>query len=387
MIHDVAILGGGPAGLSVASALATLGLKVALISPDVYGDWKNNYGVWVDELDGLSITDPFSTIWDQPVAHFDGRTKNLGRTYARLSNGSLQTQFFESLTSATVLDAKASDVTYHGDVGSIATSVDEVTARLVIDARGAVGTPTTAAQTAYGIAARVTGDPLGAPMVLMDWRGNTAADIPSFLYGMRLADDVVFLEETVLAARPAVGIETLKDRLYARLARMEVDVVEVLEVERCYIPMDVPMSGPSRTVKFGAAAGFVHPATGYSVARSLNTAPALAESITAHWGLGTEALAQAAWETVWPERARHTRKLYELGLEVVLKLDGDQIPTFFEQFFECPDELWQAYLWDTGTVGDVAQLMWRVFRNGNTDLKWQLARYSSMAALLPRARV
>ena len=385
MIHDVAIMGGGPAGLSLASSLAKSGMKVALISPGVYAKWKNNYGVWVDELAGLNLDEPLSIVWDQPVAHFEARTKHLARAYGRLHNTSLQTQFIESLARETVLDAKALEVSYD-DIGTIQTSTGEVKARLVVDARGAVGTPNTAAQTAYGITAKVKGDPLGAEMVLMDWRGNTSTDVPSFLYGMRLEDDVVFLEETVLSGRPAVSVDTLKGRLYARLERLGVQIVEVLEVERCFIPMDLAMSGPDRTVKFGAAAGLVHPATGYSVARSLALAPAVAQSIHAHWALGSDELAYAAWETIWPERARATRKLYELGLEVILKLGGDQVPTFFEQFFECPQELWQGYLSDTGTVGDVAQLMWRVFRNGNTDLKWQLARYSSMAALLPRAR-
>ena len=49
-IVDVAVIGCGPAGLSISAELALQGVSVALIGRDQ--PFVNNYGVWVDEFKG-----------------------------------------------------------------------------------------------------------------------------------------------------------------------------------------------------------------------------------------------------------------------------------------------------------------------------------------------
>ncbi len=385
MIHDIAIIGSGPSGLSL-GALLNDRFDVVVISPNYYSKWKNNYGVWLDELREWDLPEGFSNIWEAPQVRFDTQTLNLDRSYARLDNSALQNQWRNQLGSAAIHEARVKSVHHKADHATVMTDAGEVRARLVIDARGASnpkGLPV-AAQTAFGAHMRLDGDPLaGADMMLMDWREAGLHDVPSFLYGMRLGD-TFFLEETVLAGRPPVSIDQLKHRLFMRLERMGLKVLEVIEEERCFIPLNLPLPKFERTLAVGAAASFVHPATGYSVGRSLVTNLEVATSLEAMWTSDLDAIAEAAWKVIWPERARATRRFYDLGLEVLLKLEPERLPEFFQRFFESPDALWQGYLSDTSSVGDVAQLMWRVFRNVDVDLKWQLARHASMAALLRR---
>ncbi len=93
----------------------------------------------------------------------------------------------------------------------------------------------------------------------------------------------------------------LKRRLERRLAAVGITVTKVHEEEWSYIPVGGPMPLQDQTITaFGAAANLVHPATGFSVTRSLREAPALAEQIQqvwrAAWGCAAAwRLQRAAW--------------------------------------------------------------------------------------------
>ena len=146
-------------------------------------------------------------------------------------------------------------------------------------------------QGAYGIAATVDAHPFALDsMLFMDWRDDhtvgfpemRAANqrIPTFLYAMPFSPTEVFLEETSLVARPAVGFDELRERLERRLEHLEIKVEKIHEVERCLIPMGGALPRlPQRTVGIGGAAGMVHPSTGYMVARALGAAPGLGDAI------------------------------------------------------------------------------------------------------------
>ena len=56
----------------------------------------------------------------------------------------------------------------------------------------------------------------------------------------------------------------------------------MIEEEWSYIPVGGPLPIAHQTVTaFGAAANLVHPATGYSIARSLREAPGMADAVAA----------------------------------------------------------------------------------------------------------
>lgn len=120
----------------------------------------------------------------------------------------------------------------------------------------------------------------GAPpdALLMDWRGPAppAGEPPSFLYALPLPDGRWFADETVLVSRPEIPIGALRARLHRRLDRMQIRMRARHEVERCGIPMGMPLPTGSMAA-FGSAAGFIHPATGYSLAMSLRLAGRLGD--------------------------------------------------------------------------------------------------------------
>ena len=49
-LHDIGVLGSGPAALSIAAAFAERGASVTLVAPAPESPWKPNYCLWADEL-------------------------------------------------------------------------------------------------------------------------------------------------------------------------------------------------------------------------------------------------------------------------------------------------------------------------------------------------
>jgi lycopene beta-cyclase len=198
---------------------------------------------------------------------------------------------------------------------------------------------------------------------------------PTFLYALRLDDGGWLLEETSLAARPALPLSLLEDRLGARLDALGARLGPVRAVEHVHIPMGAGVPRPQRVVGFGAAGGLVHPATGYSVAASLRVAPALARAVAD--GLARratpEAVAAAGWAAVWPSGRRRARALEDYGLGALLRLDQAGAQDFFDAFFSVEREQWAPYLAGTASPGEVSSLMRRVFAAAPWRVRTRLA--------------
>ncbi len=377
---DVAVVGAGPAGAALVGELARAGVDVVWIAPDINDAWHPTYGTWVEDLPE-HLRGVFSDAWHQPRVGFFGELKALERSYARIDN----TRLKQELLVGTERVRKIENQWVPGDVD----------ARLTIDATGfsrvlsGGRSENPAFQTAWGILADVRGEPLdGADMALMDFRD--VASLPdwagpaTFLYAMRLGDGRWFLEETVLAARPAVAIGDLKTRLEARLAERGVEIVKVYETERCVIPMGeaIPKTTPG-TFSFGAAASYVHPATGYSIARTLRAAPDVARGIVEVLGGAPE---KNAWHHVWPAPQLDARRFYNFGLEALLGMDADTTRRFFDSFFNLPKDQWTAYLADTCGPAEVASTMLKLYVQVSPALKWELTRaaFQHLPLLLTR---
>ncbi len=190
--------------------------------------------------------------------------------------------------------------------------------------------------------------PLGTPTV-MDFTDPGSTDdicVPTFVYAFPVADGWL-VEETVLAG-PALEPDRLLPRLASRLAESPAHLMErAIRVERVRIPMGAPVpSRPGRgdatqtatesgaaagtttgTVRFGAAAGMIHPATGYSVASSLRAAGRVADAVIERLGRPVDRTADAAAvvDAVWPRSLRRTRRLHDFGLEVLVGMDAAEI--------------------------------------------------------------
>lgn len=353
------VVGSGPAGTACAAACTQAGIHTALLGNDLEAPWPNTFGVWEDELEGLGLGQVAAHRWLRPLVAFGAEGhRDIDRAYLLLDNRRLQNRLRDRCQSAELIEGAVTGV-HHEHDGSVVVLADgrEIPGAVVIDASGhrpvltAPGTGRPPAfQVAYGTVARCSVPPIPHDsMVLMDWRAVVGADrhTPSFLYAMDLGGGRWFLEETSLAARPAVDIAVLARRLEQRLDLVGSRIVEREAEERCHFPMGVPLPPRNqRVVAFGAAAGMVHPATGYQVGFALRQAPRLASTLARSLAADDtgSALARRGWDAVWPADLRRQRALYRLGLETLLRLDQPQLARFFTAFFDLPEQRRRAYL-------------------------------------------
>jgi lycopene beta-cyclase len=396
---DVVVVGAGPAGLAAATSCAEVGLDTVLVAPSPDAPWTPTYGCWVDELRSLDLGDLGSLVsasWPsvRVVGH---RAHQLPRSYALLDNPRLHGHFSDRFRHAggRVVAATASGA-QHFTWGSRLHLGDgsALDARVLIDATGGAGRlvkgggPPAAFQSAYGLVARFREPPIApGTCTLMDWSpspgisedtpDDTADDTadPTFLYAMDLGDGRFLVEETSLARRQPLELPELSARLQARLDAAGASPRDVLAEEVVLIPVGGPVPPPQPVVATGAAAGLIHPATGYSVTAGLRAAPVLADALRAAVDAGQDPadLARAAWTAVWPADRRRARRLERYGLDRLLSLRGDGVRSFFDAFFSQPAERWAGYLSGTASSAQVARTMAGVFRSSPWPVRRALA--------------
>lgn len=353
-MHDVAVVGLGPAGRALASHAVRQGMSVLAVDPRPDAPWTPTYGAWVEELSGLppevvarAITVP--ELWAR-------RRHRLERPYAVLDNLALQRAL--PLAGVEVREARLDD----DEVAALRSE-----ARVVVDARGARPAgrrprDASPAQTAVGVvvstadAAAALG---GAEGLLMDWRADWSTTpqaprgIPSFLYALPLDDDRVLLEETCLAAAPGMGVAELRERLLRRLLSRGVPASAVerpLGREAVWIPMrgrdETP---PAGTIAVGTAGRGGHLVTGYSVAHSLRSAQALVARIAAG------DVPRAA------DPLRPADLLRQAGLRALLRLDTEGTTELFEAFGTLPVHRQRAVMARAADAQQLGAAMWGMF--------------------------
>jgi len=407
---DVCVVGAGPAGLVLATELATRGMAVEVVAPEA--TWIPGYGCWAEDIERLlephlasRLQSAVHHTWSFASIHTDRLHHRIDRAYTRFDTPALQ-EVMDSAAREAGVRRVAGRVSALGapetERQSIFGTFGQRHARLVVDASGR-GLPETRAlqppglgpghQVAFGQRITVETHPWQpGELVLMDWRRlrdpsphcGDPERLPTFLYALPFSDTEVFVEETVLSGRPQPRLEHCESRLQARLKQLDIVPIKVLETERCVIEMGTRLPDLSRSTRallpFGAAGGLVHPATGYSLLQSLRLAPAIAATIAD--GLSTSTgreTAQSAWDTLWPLEARRNRALYQYGLELLLDLPLHATQRFYEAFFRAEadlpaqESLWHAYMSDRGPPAEVARLMTRVFRAADGPTRPRLA--------------
>jgi lycopene beta-cyclase len=390
-VRDVAVVGDGPAGSALAAACARRGVDVVLVGTDA--PWPATYATWVDDLDGVDVA-------GRPAAEFVGpslpavtvhaeRSVVLDRPYGIIDNPALRAALRSVVggRTATAIGVESAPGRARRLCLDDGTSI---AARLIVDAAGwpsqfvpasRRGEP--AWQTALGV---VLAEPppgeLGVP-TWMDFRTVRVDGRPSsvgphgtttFCYSLPLADGWL-VEETVLASRPAVEPIALLPRLAARLGRHpDTLLADAVRVEYVRIPMGAPIAAAgSQAIAFGAAAGYVNPVSGFSVATALRAAPRVADAIAAELRGGPEAidtapLADAVWPTAW----QRTRALHDFGLGSLLRLDDDGVRAFFGAFFDLPQADWSTYLRPDAPPSEVARVMTALFRSASWPVRRRL---------------
>ncbi|MEV0679430.1 lycopene cyclase family protein [Actinosynnema sp. NPDC050436] len=346
---DVLVVGGGPAGRALASACSARGLVTSLVDPNPERPWRATYAAWADELPaGAPVA--VSTSRSRVFAASEHR---IARGYAVLDNERLR-RLPDDVRVVRGLVAE------RGDGHVVLRDGQVLRAGVVVDASGASGR---VAQHAVGVVvpAEQAAPFVGADEALvMDWRKPPAAGSPdpTFLYGIPVPGGGVLLEETSLARRPGLPVAELRLRLHARLAAHGIPLPRAEERVR------VPLAARPRPGAFGAAAGMVHPATGYSVADALRLAPEVARAIAD--GVPVD-------RVVWPAGARAVHALRRFGLAAVLAMRPEEVPEFFDLFFHLPRNRQRDYLGNRSDLRGTAGAMSALFRSAGWGLRGRMA--------------
>ncbi|WP_345495667.1 lycopene cyclase family protein [Nocardia callitridis] len=313
------VCGLGPAGRALVHRCVRHGVDVVAIDSAPQRRWAATYAAWRDELPDWLPENVIGARIESPAV-WGTRPQRLDREYVVFDNTRLRETL--DIDGARVRTGRVLELT--------ATNVEladgtRLSASRVIDARGVARSPVLAEQTAYGLVVDAREYP--AQPLFMDWRQDNGADPdapPSFLYAVPLDADTVLLEETCLVGRPALAPWALRDRLQHRLRVRGIGPADDARVERVRFPVQSQHVGRDR---FGAAGGFTHPATGYSVAAALAAADAVATGASA-----------------CPASARAVHLLRSAGLRALLALAPTELPVFFDAFFALPTDLQRAYL-------------------------------------------
>lgn len=342
-IFDLVVIGCGPAGLALAAESAKLGLTVGLVGPDL--PFTNNYGVWEDEFRDLGLERCIEHVWRDTIVYLDNDDPvMIGRAYGRVSRHRLHEELLKRCVESGVsyLSSKVERISEAADGHSLVACEHDVVipCRLATVASGAasgkllqyeVGGPRVSVQTAYGVEVEVENNPYDPSlMVFMDYRDYRKQRVqcledqyPTFLYAMPMSSTRVFFEETCLASKDAMPFDLLKRKLMSRLDTMGIRVIKTYEEEWSYIPVGGSLpNSEQKNLAFGAAASMVHPATGYSVVRSLSEAPKYASVIANILNKGfskntgshqsVRNISMQAWNALWPQERRRQRAFFPI---------------------------------------------------------------------------
>jgi len=393
----ITIVGSGPAALGLARGLVARGVRPRLVAPAGLGGSGEAVGgptlcAFVDQLPTAPpgfVADVFATT----LVETGQGAVDLRRPYARVAPAA----FARALAGEVdVVLQRAVSVSAAGDAVVTADGVARPAA-VVVDATGhapallrrapAGRLPAHSAvpeQAAFGVFVEGEDDALPPGTALfMDWRSPWRrgelgdGGPPSFLYALAFADGRLLLEETSLAAAPAVPFAVLERRLRARLQRRGTLIRRELGVERVLFPMQAEPPLPSQPVTaFGAALGLVQPVTGYSVARTLAAVDVVADTLVvgARAGQRPAAIADDVTARVWTAEARARRRLQLFGLDALCSFDAVAARAFFTAFFVQPAPLWRGFLDGTLSSTALRRAMWRLFATVPASVRLHLLR-------------
>lgn len=386
-LTDALVVGGGPAGVGLAAELAALGLSVRLVTPHPPRPFPETYGAWRDELPAwLRPAD----VWTDVRVYTGARPTSLLRPYALLDNARLLDALLARAAGNLCWTVGAVRVAERVGEGWEVRGVngERWRTRLVVDASGHTGGLArprhpggVALQTAYGIVAHFDRPPSPpGGVVWMDYRAPhlSAAEVraaPTFLYAMHLGGSRYLVEETSLIARPGLTRALLCRRLHARLAAQGTPPGEVAAAEWVAFPMNAAAPDPRPHLAFGAAAGRVHPVSGFQVAGALHDAPGVARVVAdVLASAGPDAAVRAGWAALWSPERRAAREIALLGVDALLGLPGGELPAFFRAFFSLPPHEWHAFLSPQTSAGALARTMLRLFAHAPAGVRLPLAR-------------
>jgi lycopene beta-cyclase len=294
---DLVILGGGCAGLALASRLAGEPLRAALVEPrEDYAD-DRRWSFWrpadapaaLAPGMGASVAGRWSR-WsvDQDGARATTRTSR-ARVYETVAAGPYAEATLERIDAAPGIERlsghRAGAVSPRPGGGwQIETTAGPLAARRVVDTRPPAAAPAYG-QFFEGAEIAVDGAVFDPETVgLMSFRPQGAPGAVDFVYTLPFARDRALVEVTRFGPeKPGPG--ALSGWLEAEIARAaDGRAVMVERRERGALPMDVSHASPGPPgshVRLGLGGGSARPSTGYAFARIQAGAESLARQIAA----------------------------------------------------------------------------------------------------------
>lgn len=275
MLHpdvDIAILGGGCAGLSLAVRLAAAGRDVCVIEPRHNYSDDRAWSFW------RTAPDPFEDCVRASWAHWDvagpGGTVRRGSTrlqYQSVAAGPFydraQSLMADSASARLSLGTSALAVCRSAKCWQIDTDAGRLSANHVVDTRPPNRTPT------YGQfflgweirTERAVFDP--DRVQLMHFRKARSRGV-DFVYTLPFARDRALVEVTSFAPE-SPGSDVFTDWLSAEIAALEPGKFEVVRQEAGALPMQVGFADPPQEglIRMGLGGGAARPSTGYAFAR------------------------------------------------------------------------------------------------------------------------
>lgn len=359
--------------MRLAAALAARGLSVVIAEPHP-GRVTATYGIFERDLP-QDLEDAVVARWPSVEFRTQAETQDLALPYARLDSERLHTILSKACADRCEWHAGRVDAVEPEEVGVTVRFADGSTLRAgrVIDCSGhgrALGQVTSSlAQVALGATLRGAHG-LSSPR-FMDFSGPEEG---TFLYALPLSPTELFVEETALVSARDPDWFALEARLRRRLAGMGLE--GDLDVhERCVIPMDSSLPDSHGPVLFfGAAAGLVHPATGYQLGASLACVEPFADAVCETMTAPAADAAERCMGVLWPAERRHVRELRLFGAQFVSGLAHADQASFFATFFRLPIPLIEAYLSHDGSLDATCRAMLRVYTSLPARLKWSLTR-------------
>jgi len=255
---DVLVLGAGPAGMAIASALGKEKLDVEVLSPNGPDEpWPNTYGIWGKEVDQLGLQDLLEYRWKNTVSFFghgaleeqddENKATEHSLDYGLFDKKKLHNFWFNECNKSFIKwhQGFANKIHYEKYKSTVTTKDGNTySARLVVDATGydpvflkLKSCGPLAVQTCYGIVGNFSKPPLKKEQfVLMDYRNDhlneeQRKEPPTFLYAMDMGNGKYFLEETSLGLVNPLTMENLKERLEKRLSYRNISITSMQHEE------------------------------------------------------------------------------------------------------------------------------------------------------------